>query len=36
MQGQTYDETDYSNQGFVFSDDIYYELSYGQLNKNYR
>jgi len=36
MNGREYDNTDYSKQGFVYSDDIYYEQNYGQLFKNYK
>merc|ERR1712147_82154 len=39
LNGKEYDDTDYSKAGFVYSDDIYFELSFGQLykrNKQYK
>jgi hypothetical protein len=39
MNGSDYDKTDYSKAGFVYSDDIFYELSFYQLfkrHKNYK
>lgn len=36
LNGKEYDDTDYSKAGFVYSDDIYFELSYGQLYKRHK
>jgi len=33
--GREYDDTDYSKQGFVYADDLYYEVNFGQLYKLY-
>jgi hypothetical protein len=39
LNGKEFDTTDYSKAGFVYSDDIFFELSFGQLykkNKQYK
>lgn len=36
MNGQLYDNVDYSAQGFIFSDDLMYEVNYGTLYKWYK
>lgn len=36
LNGKEYDDTDYSKAGFVYSDDIYFELSFGQLFKKHK
>jgi len=33
LNGRDYDMTDYSKAGFVYSDDIFYELDFAQLYK---
>ena len=35
LLGYEYDDKDHSKQGFVYSDDLYYECSYGQLYRLY-
>jgi hypothetical protein len=36
LSGQLYDNVDYSAQGFIFSDDLLYEVNYGTLYKWYK
>lgn len=36
LSGQLYDNVDYSAQGFIFSDDLLYEINYGTLYKWYK
>ena len=35
-QGKDYNEVDYSTQGFVYSDDLLYEINFGELYRLYR
>jgi hypothetical protein len=36
LNGKDYDMTDYSKSGFVYSDDIFYELNFQQLYKRHK
>lgn len=36
MNGKEYEDADWNNQGFVYSDDLFFELNYGQLYRLYQ
>ena len=36
MNGKEYEDQDYNQQGFVYSDDLFFELNYGQLYRLYQ
>jgi len=36
MNGKEYEDKDFNKQGFVFSDDLFFELNYGQLYRLYK